>query len=149
MKRLLRIGTVLLVTLLLAGCTSPFAREGPLAFVGLKLTRNIIGVPEIGVTVTSVSTKPVKAFTIKAQCWDAYGRLLKEFGFGDTVFSGISQTTIQPGQTRTAWWTLYGYDAAYEVEVALTSAISADNEKWTVGGIWVDDPRYIKRVSFR
>ncbi len=139
---------IILTAVSFVGCTSPFAKDGPLEFVELTLSRNSIGTPEIGVTVTNVSAKPVKAFTIKAQAWNAYGSLLKEFGFGDSVFSGISQKTIEPGQTRTVWWTLYGYDTAYEIEVSLDSAMHTDGKKWTAGGIWVEDLRYIKKASY-
>lgn len=139
---------ILLATILLTGCSSPFVKDGPLEFTELSLGKNSIGVPVIHVKVTNVSTRPVKAFTVKAKAWNAYGSALKAFGFGDYVYSGIYQTTIEPGETRTARWTLNGYDTAYKIEVTLDSAISDNNKTWTVGGIYVGDPRYTKTKTY-
>lgn len=138
----------LLVVVFFAGCTSPFVKTGPLEFIELTLSKNSIGVPRIGVTVVNVSAKPVKAFTVKAVAKDAYGNYLKAFGFGDYTYSGVYQSTIEPGQTRSVYWTMNGYDTAYEIEVTLDSTIDTDNRKWTVGGIYVGDPRYVKVETF-
>lgn len=147
-SRLVLMG-LLLVVVLISGCTSsPFVKEGPLEFAELTLGKNSIGVPMIYVKVTNISARPVKAFTVKAKAWNAYGSALKAFGFGDYVYSGIYQTTIEPGETRTARWTLNGYDTAYKIEVTLDSAISDNNKTWTVGGIYVGDPRYTKTKTY-
>ena len=149
MKRNLLLGVLLLLaSVLLVGCTSPFVKDGPLEFTELSLSKNSIGAPVIHVKVTNVSIRPVKAFTVKAEAWNAYGSALKAFGFGDYVYSGIYQTTIEPGETRTVRWTMNGYDTAHKIEVTLDSAITDDNKTWTVGGIYVGDPRYIKTKSY-
>lgn len=146
-SRLILIG-ILLATILLTGCSSPFVKDGPLEFTELSLSKNSIGVPVIHVKVTNVSIRPVKAFTVKAEAWNAYGSALKAFGFGDYVYKGIYQTTINPGETKTVKWTMNGYDTAHRIEVRLDSAIADNDKTWTAGGIYVEDPRYIKTETY-
>lgn len=151
-KRAILAAVLLLLLPLTSGCfntgMSLTAKTGPLVFDELRLSKNSIGTPEIHVTVTNTSTKGVKAFVVEAECENAYGYVLKRYGYGDMAYRGIYQTGLDPGETRTVTWTLYGFDTAYKIRVKLESTIDVNDRKWLSGGMYTEDDRYIKTATF-
>jgi hypothetical protein len=140
---------VLLLCLLLTGCTGSLFGggpkvDGPLQLDDLYITFDIIGTPEVHFVVTNTSSKAIKAFTVDVECWNAYGAKLRAFGFGDYVFNGISQFRIEPGETDIITWTLYGYDTAYKIKSTITSAIDVSDNKWNRSN---GDDRYVREVT--
>lgn len=146
-KKLSAVFLLLTALVILPGCSSIvdlILKEGPLDFTNLTMGFNSIETPEITVTVKNVSNTPIKAFRIRAYCENAYGNRIKAFGFGDTEYRGISQDIISPGESKTATWTLYGYDTAYEIEVTLFSTVDINDKTWTTTS---GDTRYIRTVT--
>ena len=64
---------------------------------------------------------------------DNYGKQVKQFGYGDGVFSAISQREIEPGGTTSSQytWTLHGFDNGRKFKVQLYSIHFTDGTEWT------------------
>lgn len=81
------------------------AKVRPLSIAGLRLKRNLIGLPELLVRVENIGNQPVEAFTVDAECFNKFDEPVKAT-LGDNVFSGISQTTVAPGAKSDSEWQL-------------------------------------------
>lgn len=97
----------------------------------VKVGYDSIGTPEVYVSVKNVSrSKDIIAFTFATRCYNAYGNELQAHGFGDTVKGWLWQEgKLRPNQatkTSACYWPLYGFDAAYSVDVWLTSYRTSD-----------------------
>ena len=120
----------------------------PLEITAVRIFYNSIGTPEICISVKNISKeKSVVAFTFSTQCYDAFGNVLKAHGFGDSISSWLWQEkTLKPGKkwsSNNLYWTLYGYEAAYKIEIWLDSVRTSDGNTITIpyskrsNDIWV------------
>jgi hypothetical protein len=120
--------------------------ENPLKFDKLELTHDSIRTPQIHVTVTNKHVRGVNAFTVHTVSWNAYGEVLKEYGYGDITHAGIHQNTIQPGETKRVTWKLYGYDTAYKVRTTIVAAVDTGDTRWDRSG---DDEQSQKKATLQ
>lgn len=109
------------------------AEACPLELVSVGLKRNIIGVPEVTVTVKNVAKKDVVAYTLDVECRDRFDEPVAGFGWlRDNVFGCISQDTVRPAATDRGTWMLSGHDNTTHVKVAITRVKVADGTEWRI-----------------
>lgn len=99
----------------------------------VTVTPNVIDEPQVHLTLTNNSGKTIDAFKVRIYAYDNYGTQLKEFGYGDDYFSGISQDTIPAGAVtdNNRSWTLHGFDTGRRFVVRLMSLHFTDGSEWT------------------
>lgn len=109
--------------------------RGPLHITRAVLTRNLIHVPELRLSVENTDDRPIVAFEVLAECYDRFGDKAVDIG-DDHTFRGISQRTIPPGQTTSVAWSLAVHSTAAKVHVRIARIKFADGSEWRP-----EDPR--------
>lgn len=109
----------------------------PISLESVRVDYNSIGVPQVAVSVKNVGdNQDIIAFTFATKCYDAYGYELKAFGFGEATKYWIWQEgKLRPGKSTANddwWWTLNGFDTAYQIDVWLTDYRTADGTTVTI-----------------
>lgn len=106
------------------------AKTRPLAIVGTKLVRNVIGLPELTVRVENLTDQPVEAFTVDAECFNKFDEPVKA-PFKGNVFSGMSQSTVAPGAKENSTWQLSLHGGTGYAKVWLSRVRFADGKELT------------------
>lgn len=109
------------------------AIKPPITLNKVTVRPNVIGEPQLSLSLTNNSSKSIDAFKIRVSAYDNYGTKLKEFGYGDDYYAGISQDTIPPGSTSSSdkSWTLHGFESGRKFVVRLISLHFSDGTEWS------------------
>lgn len=109
------------------------AIKPPVTLSRTIITPNVIGEPTLSLIMKNNSQKTINAFKLHIYAYDNYGKQVKQFGYGDGVFSAISQREIEPGGTTSSQytWTLHGFDNGRKFKVQLYSIHFTDGTEWT------------------
>ncbi len=102
--------------------------ENPLSIEKIKIDKNLIGVPEVYVTVKNNGTQTIDAYDLIIKCYDTYGEEVKGFGTRDYFSATSTDVSVGPGKTfgSNAYWTLNGYDTTKYVEIAIVKLHTED-----------------------
>lgn len=109
------------------------AKEPPMEITGVRLTRDIINTPEVGIYVHNIKDKVIDAFEINVYCYDSYDRQLYQYNGDNDHYGGIAQEIgiIPPGQQRfIGVWTLHGFDNTVKVNIEVRSIHFTDGTVW-------------------
>ncbi|MDF2524228.1 MAG: hypothetical protein K0R31_1869 [Clostridiales bacterium] len=99
-----------------------------LSIVDVMLSEDLIGTPQIAISLKNSSDYDIDAFDIKVRCYNNYDELVRGYGVED-YYNGTSQDiVIKPGETKDSegYWSLYGYDTATRFEVAIVKYHTTD-----------------------
>lgn len=108
------------------------AIKPPVTLNKVTVRPNVIGEPQLSLSLINNSNKSIDAFKIRVSAYDNYGTKLKEFGYGDDYYAGISQDTIPPGGASSSdkSWTLHGFESGRKFVVRLISLHFSDGTEW-------------------
>lgn len=116
---------------------SPVATEsgepqpGQFSIADHWLTHNIIGTPEVHVTILNESDEEIDAFDVQICAFDAYGDPVSDFGLGSHCFKGVaSNTRVAPGSMSTSYWTMFGRDTTRSVEITPVRSHTSQGSTW-------------------
>lgn len=96
----------------------------------VMLSEDMIGTPQLSVSMTNTGDSDVDAFDIKVRCYNKYDELIRGYGFDD-YYNGTSQDTIiKAGETKDidGCWSLYGFDNATRFEVSIDRYHTVDGD---------------------
>lgn len=118
---------------------SPKVTPCPIELEGMRLSRNIIGIPEVAPVFTNNTEKTIDGIKVAVECFNNFGDPVTPFGIdgdsllGDKYFSGISQEVIEPGNEfpKGRMWTLNLYETATEFKLAVYSVHFSDGTSWS------------------
>lgn len=104
-----------------------------LTIVSSKITNNVIGTPELHVTVKNISDKTVDAFKVAVDLYNNFDQPISEFNSNrNKSFVGISQDVIKPGANNQSVFNLAVFDQATKlknpriIQVHFTDGTSAE-----------------------
>lgn len=113
----------------------------PIGFYYADLTTNVIGNPEVNLTVMNISKKTIDATEVEIYCYNRFGEPVKKYSTGSNICTGISQTlivTCDPNAefsddnfcNQTMTWTLYGQELTTNVKIYLKRVHFEDGTNW-------------------
>ena len=107
------------------------AESCPLSIIGMTLTKDDFGTPQIEIIVGNRKSQPMEAFEVVIEYHDKFGRPVNAFGFGGNGNTILFQEMIGGGQTkRIGKYTLYGLDAAAKFTLTVMRVKMSDGTEW-------------------
>lgn len=111
------------------------APSGPpvLVPVSSRVRENIIGTPELQITVRNETARAIDGFRFSAVCFDNFGDVQRHrIHHDDRPFRGSSDDTVRGRAERSlGWWTLYDFPLCTRARVTITEVHFVDGERWT------------------
>jgi len=100
----------------------------PLYLSKVEIISNIIGNPEVTITITNISKNDIDAYDIEIYCYNRYGEPVKKYTSGSNISIGTSQDIIYSGAESNDTWTLYGQELTTNVKVFLSKVHFANGK---------------------
>jgi hypothetical protein len=109
------------------------AHSCPLSLVGCTFSQDVLGSPQLQLTVRNRAAQPIEAFEIGVACYNKFGDKVNAFDFGSNERNLIYQERIEAYATITpdGHWTLYGHDTARVFKFTVKRVKMADDKEWT------------------
>jgi hypothetical protein len=96
-----------------------------------RVRENMIGTPELQVTVRNETDETIDAFRFTAECFDRFDELQLGRIRHQSAFHGYNDDTIRPHQERAlGWWTLHDYPLCSRARVVITEVHFANGDRW-------------------
>ena len=121
---------------------SPTAKVSvPIMIASARIGRNMAGVPEINVVFRNNSKFSLDRIDFVVRCYDAYGDIIKGYDRYSETLCYYQEGILYPGKATPTnhQWTLYGFDGAKKIEIAIvkyhfttgeTVIVPEDQWKW-------------------
>lgn len=108
------------------------AIKPPVTLNQIVITPDIIGQPQLTLSMTNNSEKDIDAYKVRIYAYDNYGTQLRQFGFGDDFLGGISQDILPSGASTSMEkiWLLHGFDNGRKFVLRLMSIHFTDGTEW-------------------
>lgn len=89
----------------------------------VRLGKDSIGSPQLYVVFKNNTSLTIDRIDFNVECYDAYGRLIKGYGFYDSSDCFYDETKIRPNGKSSSqiYWTFYGFDGIKSVKIAITA----------------------------
>ncbi|MCK9861503.1 MULTISPECIES: copper amine oxidase N-terminal domain-containing protein [Paenibacillus] len=102
----------------------------PLKVTNATISYDVLGYPEVNLTVKNLTTKTVIAYEMNLRLYDDFDRSVN--WAGSNLFKGISQGNyIKSGQSQTDTWDLYLYDLTTQAKhIKITAVKFSDGSSW-------------------
>ena len=102
----------------------------PLRIVSATLHRNVIGEPEVTLTVKNSTDNDAVAIEVNIECWNRFDEKVLGWGKQTNVFTGISQKRIEKGKEEVLAWQLSARDTTAKIRVTFARVKFADGTLW-------------------
>jgi len=107
------------------------ARRSPLRIVAGGLAPNVIGIPELSLSIKNTRDADSVAFSIEAECYNSFDEKVVGLG-GSHVFGGISQTRLKTGKDERSEWALNLHRNTTRAVVRIVRVKFSDGSEWNV-----------------
>ena len=104
--------------------------HAPLVFTHAGVLFNVIGNPEAHIIMKNVSLKSVAAYEVSIACFDRFKKPVTGMFGKINIVSGISQTTIETGESERSSWTLHGHETTAKIIITLDKVKFSDGSEW-------------------
>ncbi len=107
----------------------------PLQITGSHMSSDSIGNPRVSVSCKNTTNKNIDAFTVEFYCYNNFNDPVQQYGYGESIFKGIAQDVVRPGQTYDGYnnfWQTYGFDTMTKFYAFITEIHYEDGSTWKV-----------------
>jgi hypothetical protein len=105
------------------------AKKCPLEITSGNIVDNIIGVPDLAIELTNVSSYDVVAYVVEAECFNSFDDPVRRPG-SNNIFRGIGQSTIERRTSDAAKWQLSLQDTTTRAVVRVVRVKLANGDEW-------------------
>ena len=93
----------------------------PISVEVISFEHNSAKAPELYAVFTNTGDTTIEAFDFVVRCYDSYGDVIKEHGFGDELYGARLPEPLAPGESSSPdlYWTMNGFQDTRSVEIAI------------------------------